>query len=44
MSITVAEEGNRRIGEMNTDEVVQCIGGKLWNFNSHVIQFYNVDL
>lgn len=28
MSVTVAEEGNRRVGEMTDDEVRQCVGGK----------------
>ena len=29
MSVTVAEEGNRRVGEMSIDETEQCVLGNV---------------
>ena len=32
MSITVADEGNKRIGDMTKDELQQCVFGNIYSF------------
>jgi hypothetical protein len=38
--VHVAEEGNRRVGEMTKDEIEQCVLGKSYLFSSLILIFY----
>ena len=37
MSVTVAEEGNRRVGEMSIDETEQCVLGILCAYFNNIV-------